>query len=203
MWMGRFAGPGGLLAVLLAAAQLKAVSGAYAHTRLLLLLLLLRLAVLLPGVALPTPRRRDAATPRHRDVPLLPPSSLPIPPASVRAGPAHARAAALCGTHLCTTRPPPARCCHSRTALKAERTPDVCAAVFRASSKFSLCAHRLEDVRGYCGQRASRSWILRSRISRGVRQQGAPLCEAEGRVYDPFVVAHWRLGPAVYVARLP
>lgn len=76
MWMGRFAGPGGLLAVLLAAAQLKAVSGAYAHTRLLLLLLLLRLAVLLPGVALPTPRRRDAATPRRA----APPSFLPAHP---------------------------------------------------------------------------------------------------------------------------
>jgi hypothetical protein len=84
MWMGRFAGPGGLLAVLLAAAQLKAVSGAYAHTRLLLLLLLLRLAVLLPGVALPTPRRRDAATPRRRDTATCRSSLLPPCPSLPR-----------------------------------------------------------------------------------------------------------------------
>ena len=107
MWIWRLAGPGGLMAVLLAAAQLKAVSGAYAHTRLLLLLLLLRLAVLLPGVALPTQRCRDARTCRSIYQPAFPPRAGRQAVASVQTGRAHTHVAALRGTHFCTTRPPP------------------------------------------------------------------------------------------------
>jgi len=212
MWAGRRAGPCGLLLVLAAAAQLAMVSGvcARAHGLLLPAVCMLLRGMALPGAAAPAaqaamaPAAGLAPAAAARPARISRPAAGGAPGTTVPAASARWRYAAPVSARAL---PPPA----FRAAPRAPGGGARCAAqalmndvraVRRASSKLSLCAHRLEDVPGHRAQRAGCSWILRPRIPRGVRGQDERQVSAQGRVYDPLGVAQWRLELAVYVGRL-